>query len=224
MIFVYRYASDQSLTSMGIFFHMNPVQIDNTTNKKSNHSKYLCTLHWIYYAIALSGGPYYHWQVDVVLGCDYDKQWDLVGTLWTTTCNCDQISVNQELLRQYDMLIVTSRKSFGHLYRSRNESNPPMFDTFQHCYCKHSIHYFRSFLLASWWHEMETFSALLVFVRRIHRSLVNSPHKSQWRGALRVSSICAWINSRVNTREAGILRRHSTYYDAIVMPIFNLYR
>ena len=32
------------------------------------------------------------------------------------------------------------------------------------------------------------------FVWGIHRSPVNSPHKSQWRGALMFSLICAWIN------------------------------
>ena len=46
------------------------------------------------------------------------------------------------------------------------------------------------------------------FVRGIHRPLVNSPHKGQWRGALMFSLICAWINGWVNNREAGDLRRH----------------
>ena len=32
------------------------------------------------------------------------------------------------------------------------------------------------------------------FVRGIHRSPVNSPHKGQWRGALMFSLICVWIN------------------------------
>ena len=32
------------------------------------------------------------------------------------------------------------------------------------------------------------------FVRRIHRSPVNSPHKRQWRGALMFTLICVWIN------------------------------
>ena len=41
------------------------------------------------------------------------------------------------------------------------------------------------------------------FVRGIHRSPVNSPHKGQWRGALMFSLICAWINGWVNNREAG---------------------
>ena len=36
------------------------------------------------------------------------------------------------------------------------------------------------------------------FVRRIHRSPVNSPHKGQWCGALMFSLICARINGWVN--------------------------
>ena len=36
------------------------------------------------------------------------------------------------------------------------------------------------------------------FVRGIHRSPVNSPHKSQWRGALIFTLICARINGWVN--------------------------
>ena len=55
------------------------------------------------------------------------------------------------------------------------------------------------------------------FVRGIHRSPVNSPHKGQWRGALIFSLICAWINGWLNNREAGDLRRHRAHYDVIVM-------
>ena len=51
------------------------------------------------------------------------------------------------------------------------------------------------------------------FVRGIHRWPVNSPHKGQWRGALIFSLIWAWINSCVNNREAGDLRRHHAHYD-----------
>ena len=57
------------------------------------------------------------------------------------------------------------------------------------------------------------------FVRGIHRSPVNSPHKGQWRGALVVSLICALINGWVNNREAGDLRRHRAHYDVIVMNL-----
>ena len=55
------------------------------------------------------------------------------------------------------------------------------------------------------------------FVRGIHRSPVNSPHKGQWRGALMFYLICAWTNSWANNREAGDLGRHRAHYDVIVM-------
>ena len=55
------------------------------------------------------------------------------------------------------------------------------------------------------------------FVRGIHRSPVNSPHKGQWRGALMFSLICLWINYWINSHEAGDLRRYRAHYDVIVM-------
>ena len=55
------------------------------------------------------------------------------------------------------------------------------------------------------------------FVRGIHRSPVNSPHKGQWRGALMFSLICVWINGWVNNREAGDLRPYRAHYDVTVM-------
>ena len=49
------------------------------------------------------------------------------------------------------------------------------------------------FQLHTWWrHQMETFSMLLAICGN-SPVLVNSPHKSQWRGALMFSLICAWI-------------------------------
>ena len=70
---------------------------------------------------------------------------------------------------------------------------------------------------------METFSALLAFVRGIHQFLVNSPHKVQWRGASMFSLICAWINGWVNIGEAGDFRRHRAHYDVIVMNLSETY-
>ena len=55
------------------------------------------------------------------------------------------------------------------------------------------------------------------FVRGIHRSPVNSPHKGQWRGALMFTLICARIKGWVNNREAGDLRRYRGHYDVTVM-------
>ena len=57
------------------------------------------------------------------------------------------------------------------------------------------------------------------FVRGIHRSLVNSPHKGQWCGALMLSSICAWMNGWVNSLVAGDLRRRRAHYDVTVMVL-----
>ena len=56
-----------------------------------------------------------------------------------------------------------------------------------------------------------------LFVRWIHRSPVNSPHKGQWRGALAFSLICVWINGWVNNRKAGDLSRYRAHYDVTLM-------
>ena len=64
------------------------------------------------------------------------------------------------------------------------------------------------------------FSRYWPFVRGIHRSPVNSPHKGQWRGALRISLICVWIDGWVNNGEAGDFRRHRAHYDVTVMKIY----
>ena len=59
------------------------------------------------------------------------------------------------------------------------------------------------------------------FVRGIHQSLVNSPHKGQGRRALMFFCfffIYARVNGWVSNRDAGDLRRHSAHYDVIVMP------
>ena len=57
-----------------------------------------------------------------------------------------------------------------------------------------------------WWrHQVKIYWP---FVRGIHRSPVNSPHKGQWREALIFSLICVWINGWVNNREAGDLIRY----------------
>ena len=55
------------------------------------------------------------------------------------------------------------------------------------------------------------------FMRGIHRSPVNFPHKGQWRRALMFSLICVWINGWENNRGAGDFRRYRAHYDAIVM-------
>ena len=64
---------------------------------------------------------------------------------------------------------------------------------------------------------MEPFSALLAICAGNSPVRGEFPNKGQWRRALMFSLICAWINSWVNNREAGDLRRHRAHYDVIVM-------
>ena len=78
---------------------------------------------------------------------------------------------------------------------------------------KEHAHTLKAFCgVLSWWrHQMETFPRYWPFVRGIHRSPVNSPHKGQWRGALMFSLICVWINCCVNNRKAGDLRSYRAH-------------
>ena len=82
---------------------------------------------------------------------------------------------------------------------------------------------FVAVVLFQWYHydviKWNHFPRYWPFVRGIHRSPVNSPHKGQWRGALIFSLICAWVNGWVNHREAGDLRRQRAHYDVIEMYV-----
>ena len=69
--------------------------------------------------------------------------------------------------------------------------------------------------------KLKRFPRYWPFVRGIHRSPVNSPHKGQWHGDLMFSLICAWINDWVYNREAGDLRHQRAHYDVIVMHKVN---
>ena len=70
-------------------------------------------------------------------------------------------------------------------------------------------------MIVKWKH----FSHYWPFVRGIHRSPVNSPHKGQWRGALIFSLICAWTDSWANNGDASDLRRYRAHYDVIAMKM-----
>ena len=78
-------------------------------------------------------------------------------------------------------------------------------------------------LLNVWigWHDdvikWKLFPCYWPFMRGTHRSMVNSPHKGQWRGVLMFSMIYGWINGLVNYGEAGDLRRNRAHYEVIVM-------
>ena len=49
------------------------------------------------------------------------------------------------------------------------------------------------------------------------RSLVDSPHEGQWRGALMLSLICVWTNGWASSRDAGDLERHRAHYGVTVV-------
>ena len=51
------------------------------------------------------------------------------------------------------------------------------------------------------------------FLRGIHRSPVDFPHKGQWRWYLN----CIWTNGWANNRDAGDLRHHRAHYDVSVL-------
>ena len=61
------------------------------------------------------------------------------------------------------------------------------------------------------------FSRYWPFVRGIHRSPVDSPHKGQWRKASMFPLIYTSTNGWVNNRETGDLKHYRDHYDVTVM-------
>ena len=77
-----------------------------------------------------------------------------------------------------------------------------------------SIQYVRETILNTFHGEVikwKHFPLYWIFVRGIHRSPANSPHKGQWSGALMFSVICVWPNSWVNNHNAGDLTRRRAH-------------
>ena len=105
------------------------------------------------------------------------------------------------------------------VWKSVNKKNCPRESIFSERMSWWFLYHFSSLRrFISWWrHQMETLPRCWPFVRGIHRSPVNSPHKGQWRGALMSTLICARINDWINNRKAGDLRRYRAHYDVIVM-------
>ena len=81
-----------------------------------------------------------------------------------------------------------------------------------------TVYYAKNYYVVIWWrHQMETFQRYWPFVRGIHRSPVNYPHKGQRRGALIFSLICAWTDGWANNRDACDLRLYCVHYDVNFM-------
>ena len=102
--------------------------------------------------------------------------------------------------------------------QSNGRQGKMYFDSSHHdgCVCIMSLHHDD---IIKWKH----FPRYWPFVRGIHRSLVNSPHKCPWRGALMFSMICAWTKGWVNNRYAVELRHHRTHYNVTVIMVTSWY-
>ena len=88
-----------------------------------------------------------------------------------------------------------------------------------HSTASHCLHQFWEIPMMPGYDDVikwQHFPSYWLFVRGFHRAPVHSPHKSQWRRYLMFHLICAWINSWVNNREAGDLRRHRAHYDIVM--------
>ena len=110
---------------------------------------------------------------------------------------------------------LSTQEHIGSTRASLHQKTTLLSDTGDHTK-QHAV--FIAYVAIAWWrHQMEKIPRYWPFVRGIHRSPENSPHKGQWRGALLFSLICVWINGWVNNCEAGDLRRHLAHYDVIVM-------
>ena len=98
---------------------------------------------------------------------------------------------------------------------------PETTHAFTFWYC---VNWYIAFPFSWWRHQMEIFSRYWSFVRRIHRSPVNSPHKGQWRGALMFTLICTRINGWVNNRvwwfktPSRPLWRHRNVIPCLLIP------
>ena len=66
-------------------------------------------------------------------------------------------------------------------------------------------------------HKWKHFPRYWPFMRRNHRSPVDSPHKGPWRRALMCVLICALTHGLANNRGIWDFRRHCAHYDVTVM-------
>ena len=146
----------------------------------------------------------------IIRFCNFPSQ------IWRTAI-CENIGSR----RNYD-----SFSAYGCQHRSkfdinrlvRHSSSDSTYVTFQIQYIPRSKHMAHDDVM-KWKH----FPRYWPFVRGIHWSPVNSPHKGQWRGALMFSLICVWINGWANNREAGDLRRYRAHHDVSVMLWFAVF-
>ena len=104
----------------------------------------------------------------------------------------------------------------------------PFQDAITHCtanFLNHiNLNLYLCSMISSIWHDdvikWKHFPRYWPFVRGIHRSPVNSPHKKASDAEPFWFFICAWINGWVNDGDAGDVRRHRAHYDVTVMWLY----
>ena len=117
-----------------------------------------------------------------------------------------RMDFNYDLVVMYALANATSAYArYEEIWKSLHKNKPSYAKRKSHCELHDDV--------IKWTHFLRYWP----FVRGIHRSPVNSPHKGQGRGALMFSLICIWINGWVNNRKAGDLRRYCAHYGVIVM-------
>ena len=183
-----------------------------------NHVAGLCCFHCIESPIACGWQNYSHLMQSL----------DIVGsslvssTAWWTHCMA-QLSrsylYTHSLMKKTVMSIICTVSVFTHIISTETKMLMSRWNFLQWL----SFYWTTSGAASDKKHDdvikWKHFPRNWPFVRGIHRSPVNSPHKGQWRGALMFSLICVWIIDWVNNREAGDLRCYRAHYDVIVMLI-----
>ena len=136
---------------------------------------------------------------------------------------------NQDkICQRRDLTLLFWNHCIGHAKQS-GPCLPHLWFSSKPCYHRkgHTLHRCQTVrhysLPVYWWRTLDDvikwkhFPRYWPFVRGIHRSPVNLPHKGQLRGALIFSLICTRTNIWVNNRDSGDLRRHCAHYDVTVM-------
>ena len=139
--------------------------------------------------------------------CPGTSQWPGGSASWGWTSRTTS-SIGQDMVRA----AVVATKNFGLTMQQFQPYDPGLTITVEWEHWRTRVVTIHDDVIR-WKH----FPRYWPFVRGIHRSPVNSPHKGQWRGAFMFSLICARINRWVNNREAGDLRRYRAHYNVIVM-------
>ena len=141
-----------------------------------------------------------------ILRCKFILSGQIVCSNWIT-CICICVYMYIIYIAKVRLLLLVYSISLNAIQCTRWCTN------YSNCFAYHDI-------VIKWKH----FPRYWPFVRGIHRWPVNSPHKGQWRGALMFSLICVWVNSRINNRKAGDLRRYSAHHcNDIIVMIFTIF-